>query len=74
MVWVYDRTGSLLVVILVHASLIASTLFILLPKATGVALSTYYLVLTAVLWIVIAAVAVTNGGQLSRKPLPRRVA
>ena len=33
MVWVYDRTGSLLVAVLMHASLIASTLFILAPAA-----------------------------------------
>jgi membrane protease YdiL (CAAX protease family) len=51
MVWVYDRTASLLVVMLMHASLTANTLFILLPKATGVSLIVYYLVLAAVLWL-----------------------
>ncbi len=35
MVWVYDRTGSLLVAMLMHASLTASTLFILAPAARG---------------------------------------
>jgi hypothetical protein len=35
MVWVYDRTESLLVAMLMHASLIASTLFILVPVTTG---------------------------------------
>lgn len=35
MVWVYDRTGSLPVVMLMHASLSASTL-ILQPLATGI--------------------------------------
>jgi len=36
MVWVYDRTGkSLLVAILMHASLTTSTLFILSPSAQG---------------------------------------
>ena len=74
MVWVYDRTGSLLVAMLMHASLTASTLFILAPQATGMALVTYYLVLAAVLWVVVAAVAVVNRGQLSRQPLPRREA
>ena len=74
MVWVYDRTGSLLVVMLMHASLTASTVFILMPVATGVHLLIYYLVLAAALWVVVAAVAVANGGQLSRQPLPRRVA
>jgi membrane protease YdiL (CAAX protease family) len=68
MVWVYDRTGSLLVATLMHASLIASTLVILAPVATGMALVTYWLVLAAALWAVVAAVALANGGQLSRQP------
>ncbi|MFC1978332.1 CPBP family intramembrane glutamic endopeptidase, partial [Chloroflexota bacterium] len=62
MVWIYDRTGSLLVAMLMHASLTASTLFILAPQATGMALVTYYLVLAAVLWVVVAVVAVANRG------------
>lgn len=74
MVWVYDRTESLLVAILMHASLSAGTVYILMPGVTGVALSTYYLVLTAVLWIVVAVVAVVNSGQISRRPLRRRMA
>jgi membrane protease YdiL (CAAX protease family) len=74
MVWVYDRTESLLVAILMHVSLTASTL-ILLPLATsGVTAVTYDLVLAAVLWVVVAAVAVVGGGHLSRVPLRRRVA
>ena len=74
MVWVYDRTGSLLVAMLMHASLTASTL-ILMPLATaGVPGLTYDLVLAAVLWVVVAAVAVAKGGQLSRQPLRRAVA
>jgi membrane protease YdiL (CAAX protease family) len=65
MVWVYDRTGSLLVAMLMHASLTASTLFILSPSARGVSLMIYYLVLTAVVWIVVAAVQ-------GKKTLPRQ--
>jgi membrane protease YdiL (CAAX protease family) len=75
MVWVYDRTGSLLVAMLMHASLTASVPMILMPLAiSGMALSTWYLILTAVLWVIVAAVAVANGGQLSRQPSPRQVA
>jgi len=66
MVWVYDRTKSLLVAMLMHASLTASTLFILSPSARGVSLMTYYLILTVAIWVVVAAVAVANGGHLER--------
>jgi len=66
MVWVYDRTGSLLVVMLMHASLTASTIFILSPKATGIPLMIYYLILTAALWVVVAVVQ-------RRQTLPQQV-
>ena len=74
MVWVYDRTESLLVAILMHWSLAASTFTILLPPAIGVPLIIYYLVLAAALWVVVAAVAMANRGQLSRQPLRRQAA
>jgi hypothetical protein len=64
MVRVHDRTGSLLVAMLMHASLIASTLFILAPAA-GAALVAYYHILTAALWLVVAAIAAANCGQLT---------
>ena len=54
MVWVYDRTESLFVAILMHASLTASVLFILAPSIEGVPLFIYYLVLAVVLWAVVA--------------------
>lgn len=73
MVWVYNRTGSLLVAMLMHASLTASTQ-ILMPQATGVFSSIYSLVLTAALWVVVAAVGVVNGGEFSRQSLQRQVA
>ena len=73
MVWVYDRTESLLVAMLMHASLTASVLFFFMPLAiSGVPLLTWYLVMTAVLWIIVGAVAVANHGQLSRQPLQMR--
>ncbi len=73
MVWVYDRTESLLVAMLMHASLTASVLFFFMPLAiSGVPLLTWYLVMTAVLWGIVGAVAVANHGQLSRQPLQMR--
>lgn len=67
LVWVYDRTGSLLVAILMHASLVASTL-LLQPAVTGMNLLIYIGVWAAVLWSVVMVVAVTNRGQPSRSP------
>jgi uncharacterized protein len=74
MVWVYDRTGSLLVAILMHASLTASTLIVAPLAMSGVTLLTYQLVWSAAMWIVVGAVALAQGGHLSRQPLRRRVA
>ena len=74
MVWVYDRTGSLLMAILMHASLLAFWLISTPTAISGVALVTWYLVWAAVLWIVVAVVAVANRGHLSRQPLRTRVA
>ncbi len=73
MVWVYDRTGSLLVAILMHASLTASSL-ILGPGVAGVHLVTFDLVWAAALWAVVAAVALAQGGHLSRQAPRSRVA
>ena len=66
LVWVYDHTGSLLVVMLMHASLTANTNFILSPSATGVPFTVYYLVLSAAMWIVAAAAIVAQRRAASR--------
>jgi membrane protease YdiL (CAAX protease family) len=71
MVWVYDRTESLLVAMLMHVSLTASIRILTPVGNQGVPLFIYDFVLTAALWVVVAAVAVANGGQLSRQPLRR---
>ncbi len=73
MVWVYDRTGSLFVATLMHASLTASTIFIFIPLATGVSFLIYVWVSAVAWWVVVAAVAVANGWNLPRQPLQRRV-
>ncbi len=54
MVWMYDRTESLLLAMLMHASLTTCTISILLPPATGNPLIKYYLILSAVLWALVA--------------------
>ena len=74
MVWVYDRTDSLLVAVLMHASLIVSTTPILLPAMIGVAFLTWFVALTVVQWVVVVAVSVANGRRLSRPPIRLRPA
>lgn len=73
MVWVYDRTGSLLVAMLMHASQTATT-FVFAISATAMETVVSDLVYTAGLWIFIAVVALTNRGSLraraQSKPLP----
>lgn len=67
MVWVYDRTGSLPVVMLMHACLSASVPLIFTPlEISGVPLMIWYFVLTAALWV---AVVVVQG----RQTVPRHV-
>jgi membrane protease YdiL (CAAX protease family) len=64
MVWIYDRTGSLLVAVLMHTSLTSSNV-ILVPLTTGVHLVTWSLLVAAGLWAVVALVAMANRGGLS---------
>ena len=65
MVWVYDRTESLFVGMLMHFSITACTLT-LTPQTTGVPLLAYGLAFAGAVWIVIAAVAVGNRRPQSR--------
>jgi CAAX protease family protein len=72
MVWVYDRTGgSLPVVILMHASLIGFWSTFTPVGIAGVPLVTWYLTWAVLLWVVVAAVAVANRGRLPRQSLHR---
>jgi CAAX protease family protein len=63
MVWVYDRTGSLLVATLMHAPLAASQLILIPSAISGVQVVTYDLIVAAALWVFVAAVAVANRGR-----------
>jgi membrane protease YdiL (CAAX protease family) len=74
MVWVYDRTGSLLVAMLMHASLSACTFILGPPRLTGLALVAYGFALAAAWWIVVAVIAITTRRRLCRQPVWRRVA
>jgi len=65
-VWVYDRTGSLLVAMLMHVSLTAGTMIFEPLTISGVPLLIYGLGAAAAMWAVVAVVAKANGGKLSR--------
>jgi membrane protease YdiL (CAAX protease family) len=72
MVWVYDRTESLLLAMLMHGSATGS--LVILASLAGMALFIYTLAFGAVLWIVVGAVALANHGHLSRQPRHRHLA
>jgi membrane protease YdiL (CAAX protease family) len=75
--WVYDRTGSLPVAAVMHTSLTACARLLgpaALAGSAGLPLLTFDLAWAAAVWAVVAAVAVTNGGRLSRQPLGTRPA
>jgi uncharacterized protein len=74
MVWVYDRTDSLLIAMLMHASLSACT-FVLGPeRVTGLALVAYGIALAAAWWTVVAVVAAVTRGQIVHLPIQGRAA
>lgn len=74
MVWVYDRTESLLMSILMHASLMASLNALVPTELSGRTLLTWILAWAAALWVIVAAGAMFSRGQLSRQPTQRRMA
>jgi membrane protease YdiL (CAAX protease family) len=67
MVWVYDRTESLLLAYLMHVP-ISTTAFILASDSPpGTATVTKVLVWGAVFWLIVAVVAWVNRGHLARR-------
>ena len=74
MVWVYDRTQSLLLAMLMHGSLTAGML-ILQPQEplamVGPNLLTWLLAFSAVWWIIVAGVGVATHGYRGQK-VPER--
>jgi membrane protease YdiL (CAAX protease family) len=64
MVWVYDRTQSLLVAMLMHASLTASMLVFQPMTILGLQLLTYLVVFAAVLWVLAALATTANARRV----------
>jgi membrane protease YdiL (CAAX protease family) len=73
MVWVYDHTESLFVSVLMHASLVASLTVFVPADLTGKTLTIWILAWAVVLWIVVAAMAISNGWRI-RQSSQRQVA
>jgi membrane protease YdiL (CAAX protease family) len=69
LVWLYDRTGSLLLTFLMHASLTACNIIIFRPEATGVPFLMFGLAFTVAQWVLVVGVAAVNRGWLFRRPL-----
>lgn len=61
LVWLYDRTSSLLLVTLMHASLTATNVIIFRPDATGFTFLAYGWALNAAMWVVVAAAYFLGG-------------
>ena len=61
MVWVYDRTGSLPVITVMHGMLTASTIFWFTPIATGALFLADVWLVAGVMWLIVGAVAVGEG-------------
>ncbi|MCK9357466.1 MAG: CPBP family glutamic-type intramembrane protease [Dehalococcoidia bacterium] len=74
MVWVYSRTRSLLVAMLMHASLTTGNIVFVPLAMTGWTGATWSLVVAAALWFIVAVVVAAGRGQLSRQPLPGQTA
>jgi membrane protease YdiL (CAAX protease family) len=67
MVWVYDRTESLLLAMLMHVSLVATTVILIPPLAVEANLISS-IACAAGLWVVVAAVGAVTRGHLTRQP------
>jgi membrane protease YdiL (CAAX protease family) len=63
MVWVYDGTQSLLVAVLMHASLSATQVILLPSDLSDTQALTSMLVRSCVWWVIVAAVAVARRGD-----------
>jgi len=68
MVWVYEQTGSLLVMMVMHSSLTACSISFASQTASGVQVLLYGFVIGAAMWVVAAAVVAANRMELSRQP------
>jgi len=74
MVWVYDRTESLLVSVLMHASLMAGLSALVPAELSGTSLLTWILTWAVVLWIAAGVFVMSNNKKLAGQTTQRQVA
>jgi len=73
MVWVYGRTESLFVSVLMHASMMEGMSALVPAELSGTTLLTWILSWAAVLWIVVAVASMIKDKQHSSQPVQRQV-
>jgi len=73
MVWVYNRTESLLVSVLMHASLMASLSALVPAELTGTNLLTWILAWAAALWFVVGMGTLVSNKRSSRQTFQKQV-
>jgi membrane protease YdiL (CAAX protease family) len=74
MVWVHDRTQSLLGGMLMHVSLTTSLLILNPIGISGASLLVFSFAFAAAVWVVVGVVSVADHGRLRRRPPWRRAA
>jgi len=70
MVWVYDRTESLLVAMLMHVSLTVSLLILNPIGISGANLLVFSFAFAAAVWVVVGVIAARTGRHLERRTVP----
>jgi membrane protease YdiL (CAAX protease family) len=73
MVWIYDRTESLLLSVLMHASLMGSLNALVPAELSGSVLLTWILSWSIVLWIIVAVGITIRERRLSSHPIQKQV-
>lgn len=66
LVWIYEQTGSLLLVILMHAPLSACQLALIPPTLMGGKIVTYNLIFSAVLWVLAIIILVAQSKKTKK--------
>jgi membrane protease YdiL (CAAX protease family) len=73
MVWVYDRTESLFLSVLMHASLMAGLSALVPAELSGTTLLTWILSWAAVLWVVSGVLTMSAGKLFVKQPVQEQV-